>query len=221
MAGAVLTVALLWGMCSHLAPAQTLLAGNVGRPPVHHHAQTRHVRSRRRIAARKPRPARHPRPRRVTGAAVIRPGKRLQWTVRIPSIGVNARLMVLGAPASRYLPIPPLSAAFRVGWYDFTSVPGQPGNAVLAGHVDTYLGPAVFYNLYLLRPGNKIYIQLGKHEYTRYTVTGIRELPKADFPANQIFGTTNVRRLWLITCGGPFDYATRHYLDNIVVSASQ
>jgi sortase (surface protein transpeptidase) len=158
---------------------------------------------------------------RLAQALITRPTRRNPWFVQIPSIGVNARLMVLGYPTNSYLPVPPLSAASRVGWYSFSSIPGQPGNTVLVGHVDTYIGPAVFYNLYLLRPGNTIYIRLGATRYARYTVRSIRELPKSQFPATNVFGTTRARRLWLITCGGPFDYTTRHYLDNIVVSASQ
>jgi sortase (surface protein transpeptidase) len=141
--------------------------------------------------------------------------------VHIPSIGVDARLEVLGPPDNQNLPVPALSAAFRVGWYSFTSVPGQPGNAVLVGHVDTYLGPAVFYNLYLLRPGEPIYVTLGRHHYARYYVRSVRELPKTSFPTTDIFGDTHARRLWVITCGGDFDYATHHYLDNIIVSASR
>jgi Sortase domain len=157
----------------------------------------------------------------IVQALITRPTRKDPWTVRIPSIGVNARLIVLGSPDNEYLPVPSLAEAFRVGWYDFTSVPGQPGNVVLVGHVDTYLGPAVFYNLYMLRPGNPIEVMLGKHHYARYFVRSVRELPKADFPTMQIFSDTRARQLWVITCGGDFDYATHHYLDNIIVSASQ
>jgi len=154
-------------------------------------------------------------------ALITRPTRRDPWFVRIPSIGVDARLMVLGYPHNANLPVPPLSAAFRVGWYSFTAVPGRAGNVVLVGHVDTYLGPAVFYDLYLLRPGDRIEVRLSSHRYARYTVRSIREMSKADFPTTEVFSDTHAKRLWLITCGGPFDYATRHYTENIVVSASQ
>ena len=117
------------------------------------------------------------------------------------------------------LPVPPLAkAAAEVGWYQFTAVPGAAGNAVIAGHVDTYNGPAVFYNLYRLRPGDRIYVSANGAR-RRFDVTWIRELPKRYFPVNRVFGATRRPMLWLITCGGAFDYKTRHYLDNIVVSA--
>ncbi len=144
----------------------------------------------------------------------------LPWEVEIPSIGVSAGLMTLGQPVGPLLPVPPLAkAAADAGWYRFTSVPGTVGNAVIVGHVDTYVGPAVFYGLYQLRPGDLIYVDLGARR-ERFAVRSIRELPKALFPVNQVFGGTGRHQLWLITCGGDFDYKTRHYLDNIVVSAT-
>jgi hypothetical protein len=85
--------------------------------------------------------------------------------------------------------------------------------------VDTFIGPAVFYNLYQLRPGDRVYVDAGGARQ-RFDVNWVRELPKPSFPVNQVFGSTGKHRLWLITCGGAFDYKTGHYLDNIVVSAT-
>jgi hypothetical protein len=145
----------------------------------------------------------------------------VRWVLDIPGIGVSARVMKLGDPQDhgQVLPVPSLAQAADAGWYGFTAVPGAPGNAVIVGHVDTYIGPGVFYDLYLLRHGDKVDVDMGGRR-ARYTVNWVTEVPKAQFPASQIFGTTGRRRLWLITCGGGFDYATRHYLDNIIVSAT-
>jgi LPXTG-site transpeptidase (sortase) family protein len=146
--------------------------------------------------------------------------------IEIPSIGVDVHLTTLGGPSAPggtgglSLPVPPLAeAAAEAGWYQFTAVPGAEGNAVIVGHVDNYIGPAVFYNLYLLRPGDPIYVSTGEGRQ-RFDVTSIREMPKPSFPVNQVFGASRKHSLWLITCGGDFDYETRHYLDNIVVSAA-
>jgi LPXTG-site transpeptidase (sortase) family protein len=145
--------------------------------------------------------------------------------IEIPSIGVAAPLITLGGPnatggaGALSLPVPPLAEAAAAGWYQFSAVPGAEGNAVIVGHVDTYLGAAVFYNLYLLRPGDPIYVNTGGARQ-RFDVTSVREMPKPSFPVNQVFGASRKHSLWLITCGGDFDYETRHYLDNIVVSAA-
>jgi LPXTG-site transpeptidase (sortase) family protein len=146
--------------------------------------------------------------------------------IAVPSIGLAADLMPLGGPdggsgpEGLSLPVPPLArAASDAGWYQFTSVPGTAGNAVIVGHVDTFIGPAVFYNLYQLRPGDAIYVVTGGTRQ-RFDVTSVRELPKPSFPVNQVFGSTERHMLWLITCGGAFDSETGHYMDNIVVSAT-
>jgi len=43
---------------------------------------------------------------------------------------------------------------------------------------------------------------------------------KDHFPTLLVYGNTDHAALRLITCGGAFDYATGHYVDNIVVFAS-
>jgi LPXTG-site transpeptidase (sortase) family protein len=148
------------------------------------------------------------------------------WTVSAPSVGLAADLMTLSGPGGTAgvdglsLPVPPLArAASDAGWYNFTAVPGAAGNAVIVGHVDTYIGSAVFYNLYRLRPGDPVYVDAGGTR-RRFDVTSVREMPKPSFPVNQVFGSTKRHMLWLITCGGAFDDETRHYQDNIVVSAT-
>ena len=146
------------------------------------------------------------------------------WTLDVPAIRLAVGLLKLGGAAGGAdylsLPTPPLAvAASDAGWYQFTATPGAAGNAVIVGHVDTYVGAGVFYNLYQLRKGDAIYVTAGGRRQ-RFDVTSAREMPKAGFPVSQVFGSTKKHMLWLITCGGAFDYRTRHYLDNIVVSAT-
>jgi LPXTG-site transpeptidase (sortase) family protein len=165
------------------------------------------------------------RPRTRPGAKKA-PRSARSWTVSAPSVGLAADLTTLSGPGGPAgidglsLPVPPLARAARdAGWYNFTAVPGGAGNAVIVGHVDTYAGPAVFYNLYQLRPGDQVYVDADGTR-RRFDVTSVREMPKPSFPVNQVFGGTKRHMLWLITCGGAFDYETGHYLDNIVVSAT-
>jgi LPXTG-site transpeptidase (sortase) family protein len=145
------------------------------------------------------------------------------WSLDIPSIAVDAKLMPLGEPANGAGPLvlatPPLSvAASTAGWYDFSARPGAAGNSVIVGHVDTYAGRGVFYNLYQLRPGTAVYVTAGGARQ-RFAVTSAGEMAKSSFPVNKVFGATGKHMLWLITCGGDFDYATGHYQDNVAISA--
>lgn len=50
-----------------------------------------------------------------------------------------------------------------------------------------------------------------------FSVDGVQEVAKAMFPSAGIYRNTRYPGLRLFTCGGPFDGATRQYLDNIVV----
>ncbi len=224
-----------WAACGLLAIVATVSAVAVSEPlasaAINNHsphlrqaAAKRNIRHERQLRNTGKTPdARRPVPYPAAGrtAKAARP-----WTIAVPSIGLVAGLITLREPDAaadpddRSLPVPPLAkAATDAGWYGFTAVPGAAGNAVVVGHVDTLVGPAVFYNLYQLRRGDRVYVDAGGARQ-RFDVISVRELPKPRFPVNQVFGSTKRHMLWLITCGGAFDYATGHYLDNIIVSAS-
>ena len=141
----------------------------------------------------------------------------LDWTLRIPAIGVSAPVIRLGGSRSGAIAVPTFAQVWDVGWYRYGAVPGAQGNAVLLAHVDTYAGPAVFYNLYRLLPGERVEVDLGAHDIQRFTVRWVKEVLKTDFPAAKVFGRTRGTHLWLVTCGGAFDYQTRSYLSNIIV----
>ena len=142
-------------------------------------------------------------------------------SVNIPAIGVTSRLLHLGLNADGTIQVPSLvTSAGEAAWYEYSATPGQIGASVIEGHVDSYQGPAVFYRLGALRPGDSIEVTLADGITAIFRVTGVREYLKSNFPANAIYGTTNYAALRLITCGGVFDYATGHYLSSTVVFAS-
>jgi len=81
-------------------------------------------------------------------------------SLAIPAIGVHTTMINLGLGPDRTLQVPPLTQAGvkEAGWYDRGPAPGQVGPAVIAGHVDSYQGPGVFFRLGALRPGDRIYV---------------------------------------------------------------
>jgi Sortase domain len=140
--------------------------------------------------------------------------------VDIPAIGVNSKLLHLGV-SDGTIQVPSLyTEASDAAWYKYSATPGQIGASVIEGHVDTYQGPAVFFRLGALRPGDRVDVTLADGITAVFRVTGIREYLKSNFPAKTIYGTTDYAALRLITCGGAFDYATHHYLSSTVVFAS-
>ncbi len=133
--------------------------------------------------------------------------------VRIPEIGVIAALVPLGLNADGTLEVPRYEEA---GWYAHGSRPGDPGPAVIAAHVDSTTGPAVFYRLEELKPGHAVHV-----DYDDGTVTfAVREsqtFTKSAFPTDRVYGTTHGPELRLITCDGTFDRTGRSYTSNLVV----
>ena len=90
---------------------------------------------------------------------------------------------------------------------------------MIAGHVDSTSGPAVFYRLGELHRGAVISIRRADRSYVRFRVQGVERWPKDRFPTRRVYGRTRTAALRLITCGGAYNSATRHYLDNTIVYA--
>jgi len=142
-------------------------------------------------------------------------------SVRIPAIGVSAHIISVGLTTSGGVGVPSLSTPMLVGWYDRGAAPGQSGPAVLVGHVDAAAtGPAVFYELGDLRPGDLIDVTRADHRTAEFRVTSVALYPQWDFPARQVYGATSVPALRLVTCGGDFDEQTHLYLDRTVALAA-
>jgi hypothetical protein len=141
--------------------------------------------------------------------------------VDIPAIGVHSTLLHLGVNSDGTIQVPSLNTrAGDAAWYKYSATPGQLGTSVIEGHVDTYLGPAVFFRLGALRPGDSIDVRLADGITAVFRVTGVRQYLKSRFPATTFYSATGFAALHLITCGGVFDYTTRSYLSSTVVFAS-
>jgi LPXTG-site transpeptidase (sortase) family protein len=136
----------------------------------------------------------------------------------IPAIGVQTPLVRLGLTAAGTLQVP---ASTKVaGWYTGSPQPGETGAAVIAGHVDSTAGPAVFFRLRLLQPGELVYVQRADGSLAVFKVTAVQTYAKAQFPTQAVYDPAPTAQLRLITCGGTFDQATGHYLSNVIVFAS-
>jgi LPXTG-site transpeptidase (sortase) family protein len=147
----------------------------------------------------------------------------LPWSiperVMIPAIGVNAPVTEVGLNKDGTAQTPPLGNHNLAGWYRFSVTPGQTGSSVIVGHVDSYTGPSVFLDLKNLLKGDVVKVKLADRQTVTFAVDGVQVASKTSFPTQAVFGNTKFPSLRLVTCGGPFDYSTGHYLDNIVVYA--
>ena len=135
--------------------------------------------------------------------------------VRIPAIGVVAPLVRLGLNPDRTLEVPKYQEA---GWYTGASRPGSAGPAVIAAHVDSTSGPAVFYRLRELKPGDTVHVDYRDGSVT-FLVRESQSFLKSSFPTARVYGATEDPELRLITCDGTFDRNARSYRSNRVVWA--
>jgi Sortase domain len=137
--------------------------------------------------------------------------------LEIPAIGVSTPLLRLGLEPDGAMEVPGDFA--RAGWFAEGPAPGQVGPSVIAGHVDSTTGPAVFYRLRDLRPGDPVLVERADGARLRFLVERSRSFPKTTFPTQDVFGPVPAAELRLITCGGDFDRARGSYRDNLVVFA--
>lgn len=159
-----------------------------------------------------------------SGLQAAQPGPTVRHVARpvaliIPAIGVRTHLMHLGLTARGTLQVPSSTAV--AGWYVRSPRPGQVGSSVIAGHIDSLSGPAVFYRLHLLHAGDLVYVRRVDKSLAVFRVYAVRRFAKTLFPTSLVYGPTVDPELHLITCGGAFDRATGSYLSNIVVFSSQ
>ena len=137
--------------------------------------------------------------------------------ITIPAIGVSARLVALHLDRGGTMQTP--SRWEEAGWYEPGREPGERGPAVIAGHVDSKDGPAVFYRLRELRRGDLIQVRRADGSAVRFRVEGLERWPKTEFPTRRVFGRTRLSTLRLVTCSGDFDASSSHYVDNTIVYA--
>jgi Sortase domain len=152
-------------------------------------------------------------PRQLTAPGPASPPVRLE----IPSIGVATPLLRLGRERDGSMEVPADFA--RAGWFAEGLPPGEVGPAVIAGHVDSKTGPAVFFRLRQLRAGDTVEVERADGTRLVFEVEQARSYPKATFPTAAVFGPAPWAALRLVTCGGEFDRARGSYRDNLLVFA--
>jgi hypothetical protein len=127
--------------------------------------------------------------------------------VEIPRIGVVSSLDRLGRAPDGTVQEP--TRWERAGWYAPGTRPGDPGSAVVLGHVDSKRGPAVFFRLRELR---RLLGALRR--------PADRAVPQGPVPTDDVYYPTLAPALRLVTCGGEFDATIGRYRSNLIVFAT-
>jgi Sortase domain len=152
------------------------------------------------------------------GIATPAPSAGAPKQVRIPALGVRAAISPVAIDVRRGVLDLPASIQ-RAGWWQDGMTPGaRSGTILIVAHVDSArAGAGAFFKLRHAKPGEAVQITTHARTYT-YRVASLHTYPKHALPTN-VYARDGTPRLVLITCGGPFDAATGHYRDNVVVTA--
>jgi hypothetical protein len=133
-------------------------------------------------------------------------------SIQIPSLLVSAAASPESASGGT-LGVP--DDPHDVGWWMPTT-----SELVIDGHVDMEgAGPGALYEVRNLHPGARVTVQTSTGP-EHWRIVGVRTYQKGQLPAGLFSWQGSSARLVIVTCGGPFDWATHHYFDNVVAYAS-
>jgi sortase A len=135
----------------------------------------------------------------------------------IPKINVVAPIEPVTTDEKGTMQLP--EGIDKVGWYSNGFRPGEKGNAVFAGHLDSTTGAgAIFYRLGELEPGDDLVIADKTGALYTYVVTQKESYEYDKVPIAEIFGPSNKKLLNLITCTGTWNAAAHNYSHRMVIT---
>ena len=137
--------------------------------------------------------------------------------IDIPSIGVSADIQPTGILENGEMGVP--DDVDEVGWFEPGYLTGSRGHSVLAGHVDSLTGPAIFYDLDKVKIGETIAVTDAEGREMVFEVTEIASYETDQAPIQEIFGPSDKRMLNVITCTGVFNRNIGSHEERLVVSA--
>lgn len=144
----------------------------------------------------------------------LRPSRPVR--LEIPRLGVRTSLLSLGKNPDGTLQVPSIDQVDQAGWYRYGAAPGSRGAAVIAGHIDSRTGPAVFHRLSELRPGDRVAVLRKDKRTAVFQIDRVARVPKSRFPTTEVYGDLAYPGIRLITCGGSFDRTAHQYTENVI-----
>jgi sortase (surface protein transpeptidase) len=136
-------------------------------------------------------------------------------SIEIPALDVNTEIEKVGRLENGQMGVP--KGFDTVGWFGEGAKPGAPGNAVMAGHVDSKTGPAIFYKLEDLDKGDEVIVKDNDGKKLTFIVTGKEKYDRKNAPVDKIFDYSYGSKLNLITCTGNFNRDEGTHEERLVV----
>lgn len=138
--------------------------------------------------------------------------------LRIPALRVDGRIAPLGLSPDGTIEVP--ESVTVAGWYRLGARPGQPGPAVILGHVDSKTGPGIFARLGGVKAGTPVLVDRSDGSTVTFRITSVSQVAKVRFPTDLVYAPTLEPTLRLVTCGGSFDRSRGSYRDNVIAFAN-
>jgi sortase (surface protein transpeptidase) len=135
----------------------------------------------------------------------------------IPALDVDGPVLAAGVNEAAELDVPP--DARSLVWYRHGPAPGEPGSAVIAGHLNWRGVRGVFADLADVPVGEQLTVSYDDGSQRPFTVAAVELVDKPAVSVHGVFARDGASVLRLVTCGGEFDDDTRHYRSNVVVTA--
>ncbi|KKT42503.1 MAG: Sortase (Surface protein transpeptidase) [Candidatus Collierbacteria bacterium GW2011_GWD2_45_10] len=136
----------------------------------------------------------------------------------IPSINVDTTIQYVGINSEGEMATP--SSAYEVGWFKLGTIPGEVGNAVIAGHFDDKDGlPGIFANLSKLNKGDKLYVTNNQGRLVTFSVREAR-ISEPGY-VEEVFVSSDSAHLNLVTCRGVWSNADKSYSERLIVFADK
>jgi sortase (surface protein transpeptidase) len=144
--------------------------------------------------------------------------RELPVRLKVPKLGIDTTFEApLGLNSDGTINVP--KGYEEVGWYKLGAAPGEIGTASILGHVDSYEGPAVFFTLGQLEPGDQIEVERADGSVAVFEVEYSERYKQEEFPTEKVYTPTPYPSLRLITCSGTYLHGTQRYTHNLVVYA--
>ena len=137
----------------------------------------------------------------------------------IARIGASSTLVPLGLNPDRTVATPPVGRPGQAGYYENGPLPGEPGPAVVLGHINGGGRPGVFSRLAELHAGDRVTVSRDGRPLT-FTVYRTEQVSKSAFPTARVYGDTPGPELRLLSCGGALDRSAHRYLGQVIVYAT-
>lgn len=135
----------------------------------------------------------------------------------IPAIHISSKIKPVGVLSNGQMDVP--ESTDLVGILHPGVIAGAKGNMVIDGHVDSYTGPAVMFDLKKLNRGDTIIVRDNMNHQLAYKVESVESFLTSEAPIDRIFGETDEVRLNLITCTGTYSRKKKEHQKRLIVFA--